>query len=80
MTKSTIIKEKTDIFKLIYYDYVYQPPGTSEIIKNSEEKKNQSSEIVITRQEKLEIEHSQTYIGYKLMWVMKMFLEGKKFP
>jgi hypothetical protein len=28
----------------------------------------------------MEIEHSQTYIGYKLMWVMKMFLEGKKFP
>ena len=28
----------------------------------------------------MDIEHSQTYIGYKLMWVMKMFLEGKKFP
>ena len=28
----------------------------------------------------MEIEHSATYIGYKLLWVMKMFLEGKKFP
>jgi len=58
MTKSTITKEKTDIFKLLYYDYVYQPPGTSEIIKNNEDKKTQNSEIVLTRQEKLEIEHS----------------------
>lgn len=32
------------------------------------------------RQIKLDIEHSKTYIGYKLMWVMQLFLEGKKFP
>jgi hypothetical protein len=29
---------------------------------------------------KLDIEHSKTYIGYKLMWVIRLFLEGKKFP
>jgi hypothetical protein len=29
---------------------------------------------------KLEIEHSTTYIGYKVLWVIKLFLEGKKFP
>lgn len=38
------------------------------------------SQQVLSKKEKLEIEHSQTYIGYKLMWVMRMFLEGKKFP
>jgi hypothetical protein len=38
------------------------------------------SEVGLSKKEKMEIEHSQTYIGYKLMWVMKMFLEGKKFP
>ena len=32
------------------------------------------------RQIKLDIEHSQTYIGYKLMWVIRLFLQGKKFP
>lgn len=26
------------------------------------------------------MEHSKTYIGYKLMWVIQLFLEGKKFP
>ena len=32
------------------------------------------------RQAKLDAEHSQTYIGYKLMWIIRLFLEGKKFP
>lgn len=32
------------------------------------------------RQKKLEIEHSKTYIGYKLLWVISLFIEGKKFP
>ena len=34
----------------------------------------------IQRQAKLEVEHSKTYIGYKLMWIIRLFLEGKKFP
>ena len=32
------------------------------------------------REKKLEIEHSKTYIGYKLLWVINLFIEGKKFP
>ena len=32
------------------------------------------------RRKKLEIEHSRTYIGYKLLWVTSLFIEGKKFP
>lgn len=35
---------------------------------------------VENRKIKLEIEHSRTYIGYKLLWVMSLFMEGKKFP
>lgn len=35
---------------------------------------------IVERKEKLDIEHSKTYIGYKLMWVIRLFLEGKKFP
>jgi hypothetical protein len=34
----------------------------------------------VEKWEKVEIEHSQTYIGYKMMWLIKLFLEGKKFP
>lgn len=44
--------------------------------KRMKEKAEQQAE----RQQKLEIEHSKTYIGYKLMWVIQLFLEGKKFP
>lgn len=32
------------------------------------------------RQIKLDIEHSRIYIGYKLLWVISLFIEGKKFP
>ena len=40
------------------------------------EKETQQAE----RKLKLDIEHSKTYIGYKLLWIMRMFLEGKRFP
>jgi hypothetical protein len=36
--------------------------------------------LIQERLAKLDIEHSKTYIGYKLMWVIRLFLEGKKFP
>jgi hypothetical protein len=29
---------------------------------------------------KYEIEKSRAYIGYKLIWIMKVFLDGKMFP
>ena len=29
---------------------------------------------------KYEIEQSSFYIGYKLLWIMSLFLKGKKFP
>ena len=29
---------------------------------------------------KYEIEQSYSYIGYKLLWILSLFLKGKKFP
>ena len=29
---------------------------------------------------KYEIEQSSIYIGYKLLWILSLFLKGKKFP
>lgn len=29
---------------------------------------------------KYEIEKSRTYIGYKLLWIIKIFLQGRAFP
>lgn len=78
MMKSTIKKEQSDIFKLVNFDYQYIQSGAAS--PTPEEKDSESNPGCLTKKEKLEIEQSQTYIGYKLMWVMKMFLEGKKFP
>ena len=32
------------------------------------------------KEKKSEIEKSHIYIGYKLLWVLNMFLHGKRFP
>lgn len=32
------------------------------------------------RKEKIEVEHSSTYIGYKILWLVTLYLEGKKYP
>lgn len=29
---------------------------------------------------KYEIEKSRSYIGYKLFWIMKVFIDGRTFP
>ena len=34
----------------------------------------------LDKESKYEIEKSSLYIGYKFLWIIKMFLEGKKFP
>jgi hypothetical protein len=30
--------------------------------------------------DKLQIERSQTYLGYKILWILNLFINGKKFP
>ena len=37
-------------------------------------------DLLTNSSKKYEIEKSHCYIGYKLLWIIKMFLEGKKFP
>lgn len=36
--------------------------------------------LVTDKEKRVEIEKSNVYIGYKLLWVIDMFLQGKKFP
>ena len=31
-------------------------------------------------EEKKQIEQSQLYLGYKILWVIRLFIDGKKFP
>lgn len=35
---------------------------------------------IMDSQKKYEIERSHLYIGYKLLWIIKMYLEGRQFP
>lgn len=35
---------------------------------------------IVDSNQKYKIEKSQCYIGYKLLWIMKMYLEGRQFP
>jgi hypothetical protein len=53
MTKSTVKKERSDIFKLLAFDYQYVIPGTGS--------GNEEAKVVeggLSKWEKLEIEHS----------------------
>ena len=34
----------------------------------------------VDRERRYQIEKSYIYTGYKLLWIIKMFLDGKKFP
>jgi hypothetical protein len=35
---------------------------------------------IVDSQKKYEIEKSYCYIGYKLLWIIKMYLDGRQFP
>ena len=34
----------------------------------------------VDRERRYQVEKSYLYTGYKLLWIIKMFLDGKKFP
>ena len=87
MNKSKIIKTKEEVREQLrrtkHSTILFEPnaldehaPGSAERERLVEELKRQKEQ----RASKLELERSKTYVGYKLMWVMRMFLQGKKFP
>ena len=50
-------------------------PATRQITK--EDVRSMQS---VDRERRYQIEKSYIYTGYKLLWIIKMFLDGKKFP
>ena len=88
MNRSKIEKTKEDVVNLLTKhsrdstilfeaNQLVEKTTDQEVIEQRQkEKEAQQNE----REIKLDIEHSKTYIGYKLMWVMRLFLQGKKFP
>jgi hypothetical protein len=82
MTRCKNKKTPEDVKSLLVYQERF---GTSIFeLTSSDANKMQEEETQAmhrkSRQLKVEIERSSTYIGYKLLWVIQLFLEGKKFP
>lgn len=87
MNKSKIIKSRDEVMSLLRKGkdstILFEANMPDDQTTNSSDREKQHLEkesAMKQRQLKLEMEHSKTYIGYKLMWVMRLFLQGKKFP
>lgn len=87
MNKSKIIKSRDEVMVLLSKGkdstILFEANMTDDQTTNSSDREKQHQEkesAMKQRKLKLEMEHSKTYIGYKLMWVMRLFLQGKKFP
>ena len=82
MTRSKHKKTRKDVESLLIYLENYGTSifelSSSDSLKIQDEQ--QQNIFKKSRALKLEIERSSTYIGYKLLWVISLFLEGKKFP
>lgn len=82
MTRSKFTKTREDISSLIVYLEKFGA-GIFEL-SNSDSQKIQDERtqemLKKTRALKFDIVRSSLYIGYKLLWVITLFLEGKKFP
>lgn len=49
--------------------------------KNKDKSKDDVLLVTTTDSDtKFEIEKSQVYLGYKMFWIIKMFIDGKSFP
>lgn len=72
----TVLTQVKDSSILLGVNQLEDKSGT----ENEEERLKEKKEQEAQRQLKLDIEHSKTYIGYKLMWVMQLFAGGKRFP
>ena len=88
MNKSKIDKTAEEVMKVlsqgkdstILFEANSLDDKTSSSSAQKEMKDKEKQGLQKQRQVKLDVEHSKTYIGYKLMWVMRLFLQGKKFP
>ena len=82
MTRSKFTKTREDIMSLLVYLEKFGTGifelSSSDSKKIHDEKKQEM--LKKTRALKFDIERSALYIGYKLLWVITLFLEGKKFP
>lgn len=74
MTILTQLKDSTILFEANQLD------EKTEFLPDKQQRDKVREQQQKDRQAKLDIEHSTTYIGYKLMWVIRLFLQGKKFP
>jgi hypothetical protein len=82
MRKSTVKKTKKDVQSLLVY---LENFGTSifETVNSDKQREDTGEKLSMfkkTRALKLEIERSSTYLGYKILWIINLFLDGQRFP
>ena len=80
MRKSTVTKTKKDVQSLLVY---LENFGTSIFETSNSDKQRADDKLSMfkkTRALKLEIERSSTYLGYKILWIINLFLDGQRFP
>jgi hypothetical protein len=41
---------------------------------------NKEEHFLRQRMNKIEVEHSSTYIGYKILWLITLYMEGNRYP
>ena len=86
MARSKDEKNKADVMSILQYQdstVLFEANQLEDKILDAAEKERRMVEKEKQQAErklKLDIEHSKSYIGYKLMWIIRMFLEGKRFP
>jgi hypothetical protein len=75
-------KTQKDVQSLLVYLDMYGTSIFESSSSDSTKLQNSSKQEMFkkSRALKLEIEHSSTYIGYKILWIIGLFLDGKKFP
>lgn len=75
-------KGTQDVFALLEYlerfgNSIFELDA-EDAAKWKEEKKRKL--FTLARNQKIAVEHSSVYIGYKIFWIVTLYLEGKMFP
>ena len=85
MRKSPVSKTKKDVQSLLVYlenfgTSIFETANSDKQRDDNQSASDKRSMFKKTRALKTEIERSNTYLGYKILWIINLFLDGQKFP
>ena len=82
MMRSRVKREEKDVQAILNYLDTF-PTSVFQLSQqdNDNLKVDQKQKVFRKmRKEKIETEHSSCYIGYKILWLVTLYMEGKNFP